>query len=231
MCVHFSRKYKMGMNARVNLILALGLWLMIFCVWLKWWYFLWLLLPHTHSALIRIQHSWQWHSQPETTNQPKHSPVSAFYFMTNRLSCWHNFSNSHKSLIFCLCLFCHRSFSSLFPTKFLASRLRRGPDDNVDVRECIRLKLCKFDGHCAECHHIHSMNTVHWTVHILKPFRQIIQIGGCMSIAISREFGLSFIESLGPFEWCFFYWFINTCECWACFCHFNSKKPLIYCAI
>lgn len=69
------------------------------------------------------------------------------------------------------------------------------------------------------------------TVHILKPFRQIIQIGGCMSIAISREFGLSFIESLGPFEWCFFYWFINTCECWACFCHFNSKKPLIYCAI
>lgn len=38
------------------------------------------------------------------------------------------------------------------------------------------------------------------TVHILKPFRKIIQIGGCMSIAISREFGLSFIESLGPFE-------------------------------
>lgn len=52
-------------------------------------------------------------------------------------------------------------FFSLFPTKFLASRLRRGPDDNVDVRKCIRLELCKFDGHCAECHHIHSTNSTH----------------------------------------------------------------------
>lgn len=182
---------------------------------------------HTHTdTLIRIQHSWQWHSQPETTNQPKHSPVSAFYFMTNRLSCWHNFSNSHKSLIFCLCLFCRRSFFLFFqPSSWHldwdGGLMTMWMSENAFAWNYVNLMGIVQNA---------TIYTVR-TVHILKPFRQIIQIGGCMSIAISREFGLSFIESLGPFEWCFFYWFINTCECWACFCHFNSKKPLIYCAI
>lgn len=30
-------------------------------------------------------------------------------------------------------------------------RLRMLPNDKMDVRKCIHLELCKFDGHCAVC--------------------------------------------------------------------------------
>lgn len=69
-------------------------------------------------------------------------------------------------LLFMLLLFL---FPSLFPNYVLGiSNCDEGLNDNMDVSKCIRLELCKFDGHCAEC-------TLYIDIHILKSFRQIIQ--------------------------------------------------------
>lgn len=120
-------------------------------------------LPHTNTQSNSHRHSWQWHriARKQISRNICRASLLLF-FMTNRLSCWHNFSNSHKS-------FCAFFFLSLLLTHHRKPKsclgiathtigdgsMTKWISENAFAFSKILCKLIFWWGalYCAECTH------------------------------------------------------------------------------
>lgn len=101
-------------------------------------------------------HSWQWHSKVSfncdslRTEKRAHKTetlaVSAFNFMTNRLSCWHNFQRVINRF-FAVFLASNQAILNELTIRNFCGRWQ-----NAIQIKCIRfLKLCKFEMRVCVC--------------------------------------------------------------------------------